>query len=369
MINHKLVFETAIVYLKYGRIGRFRARPFRPRSVILIPTHRCNAHCLMCGIWKEKSAIDEEITPEQYRVILNDPLFRKLEFVGINGGESVLRKDLIELADISLSCCPSMKRLSLVTNGILTERLKSTVPRLADLAQSRGVLLDVSVSVHGLGSVLNEIYGVEDASVRIRETLDFLKTLRDQNRLSISMNAVLLKSNLHQARELFKWASEMDLDVRFVIGEQRERFRNEECGNHFLGPEDRGELIEFLNEMKNSFSLRNPSSLRYRELVAMFRDGKTRSLPCAYEMGGVLIGYDGSLYYCSHSRPIGNCLEKSASEIFYDPKNLKYRREALRKKECRQCPPYTLTRWELQADILRVFRHLLSSRISGFFRN
>jgi hypothetical protein len=180
---------------------------------------------------------------------------------------------------------------------------------------------------------------------------------------------VLLKSNISQARELARWAQEQDMEIRFVVGEMRQRFLNEEFEKEFLGPADREELIAFLEEMAEDFSLRNPSSLRYKELIGMYRDGKTRSLPCYYELSGVLLGYDGSLFYCSHSKPIGNCLQKSAYEIFFDPDNLSYRKSRLKGKECLSCPPYTLTRLELQADIPQVVGQLVSSRLRRWIRN
>src|SRR5436309_696308 len=58
-------------------------------TVIQFPINDiCNSRCVMCNIWERKR--DKEITPQELRQILADPLFREVRYVGMSGGEPTL---------------------------------------------------------------------------------------------------------------------------------------------------------------------------------------------------------------------------------------------------------------------------------------
>ncbi len=216
------------------------------------------------------------------------------------------------------------------------------------------MLLDVSVSFHGADKILDEIYGVEHAFDKACATLEMLKQRRGRGQLSCSLNCVLLRDNLGQAPELLRWAREQELPLSFVLGEERERFHNQDCRQRFLGDEDREKLTGFIRGLAAEFSAANPSALKYDEILRMLEEGRERTLSCYYAFAGVLLGLDGTLYYCSHSKGIGNAARTPAHRLFYSRENLGYRRDKLLRAECRHCPPYTLTRMELEKDILKL---------------
>ena len=104
-----------------------------------------------------------------------------------------------------------------------------------------------------------------------------------------------------------------------------------------------------------------------KELIDMIEGRKHRSLSCYYAFSGFLLGYDGTLYYCSHSNGIGNCLKRSAYDLFYDPDNLRYRQATLIEKECGYCPPYTRTRMEMEKDLYKIVKFVLKEKIRSKF--
>ena len=337
-------------------------RPFLPRAMHMLPTYRCNARCIMCGIWEEAHAADRELTLADFERLLRDRLFSRMEFVGISGGEPFLRNDLPALVRVLGKCCPRLKRVSLTTNGILSDRIGEALPVIAADCRESGVLLDVSVSLHGLGDRLTHIYGVEDAFARIVRTVEELKRRRAGGELTFSFNGVLLRDNLDHAQDLARWAGAQGIPISFVVGEQRARFRNETRANVYLDEADRPRLLAFLSTLDQGLSPRYLSPLRYRELIRLLEGRGDRTLPCYYALGGLVLGHDGQLYYCSHSRSIGNGLARPAHELYYDAANLAYRRSELLGAECRRCPPYTLTRWEIEANAWGVARALLTER-------
>lgn len=358
--------EAASVWFRHNLVEPLRSQPGLPRAMHFISTHRCNARCVMCGIWKETGTRAEELSPEALSEILGDRLFSCMEYVGISGGEPFLRDDLAELSAVILERCRTVKRLSLTTNGLLTQRMRTVLPEIAERTRGAGALLDVSVSVHGMGETLAGIYGVAGAFEKIERTTGVLEELRDEGHLSFSMNCVLLSENLISAGKLRKWAEDRGIPLSFVVGEHRLRFRTEGLDGAFVGPDGQKPLIDFLRGLAEDPSQSSVSAAKYRELVAMLEGRKTRSLSCYYAMGGLLLGHDGRLYYCSHSKEIGSCLDRPPEEIYYDPSNLLYRTRDLLQTECRNCPPYTRTRWEIEKDLPRTLLEMTRHRFGRF---
>jgi MoaA/NifB/PqqE/SkfB family radical SAM enzyme len=359
----RLAVEASAVWLRDGLVGRLRSRPSPPRAMHYLATHRCNARCVMCGIWKEDGGREEELSPEALATVLGDRLFGSMEYVGISGGEPFVRDDLPELCRVVLRACPRLKRLSLTTNGLLTRRMAEALPEIAADLRAAGASLDVSVSVHGMGETLDGIYGVDDAFAKTERTIALLEELRDAGSLSFSMNCVLLADNLGSVRELRGWAGRRGVHLSFVVGEHRLRFRTEGLDGAFASGPVEDEMISFLREIADDPAESAVAAAKYREIADMLEGRRERTLSCYYAMGGLLLGHDGTLYYCSHSREIGSCLERPAAEIFLDRGNLDYRRRELLRSECRHCPPYTRTRWEIERDLPRTLAGMAARKL------
>jgi MoaA/NifB/PqqE/SkfB family radical SAM enzyme len=359
-----LAAEATLVWLDHNLVQQLRSSPALPRAMHFISTHRCNARCVMCGIWKETGTREQELSPKELDGLLTDRLFSKMEYVGISGGEPFVRDDLTEICRVVLRRCSRIKRLSLTTNGLLTRRMSDDLPEIAEAASAAGALLDVSVSVHGIGETLDAIYGVEGSFAQVERTIDVLTRLRADSRLSFSMNCVLLARNLAEVPDLRAWAAQRSVPLSFVIGEHRPRFRTDGLDDAFVDGDEQGELIDFLRELAEDPSQTAVSADKYREIVAILEGRKTRSMSCYYAMGGLVLGHEGRLYYCSHSKEIGDCLDRPPAEIYFDEENLGYRERALLQAECLHCPPYTRTRWEIEKDLPRTLVETLRRRLT-----
>ncbi len=360
--------EALAVYLRYTLIERFRSAPPLPRAMDYLSTHRCNARCIMCGIWKAGDTSSEDLTPEELHSILADPLFSRIEYVGMSGGEPLLRNDLVPLVSVFFDRCHRLKRFSLTTNGLLPRRAASRLPVLAERARKAGILLDVCVSVHGTGETLSGIYGVPGAFEKIERTTEILGELRDSGLVTFSFNCVLLAGNLDNVRELVRWTAARNIPVTFVVGEQRKRFRTGGLEGAFVGLDRQPELLDFLRSVANDPAQGAPSAVKYRELADVLEGRRVRRLSCHYAMGGLLLGHDGTLYYCPHSRAVGNVRSQPPREIYFNPANLDYRRNELLGDRCRTCPPYTRTRWEIEKDLPRMMTAAVRRRLGRAFR-
>jgi hypothetical protein len=148
--------------------------------------------------------------------------------------------------------------------------------------------------------------------------------------------------------------------MNFVLGEIRERFHNLEMDHDTLiGDENREDLVAFLRKLADRKDIFFQHTLRYDSLADMIEFKHKRYLSCYYSLGGVVIGSDGALSYCPHSKEIGNGRGRSAMEIYFNPSNLRYRRESLQKDKCLTCPSYNFNRMEVEKDLWKVIKHFV----------
>ena len=68
---------------------------------------RCNTTCAMCNIWELKSP--HTLSLEQFESIFADPVYRKVEYIVLAGGEPTLRNDLAEIVALLHKHMPTQK--------------------------------------------------------------------------------------------------------------------------------------------------------------------------------------------------------------------------------------------------------------------
>jgi MoaA/NifB/PqqE/SkfB family radical SAM enzyme len=352
-------------FVKYNWLQPFWRVPFLPKTLLIYVTYRCNARCVMCGIWKDHEFSDAqtELSLDDLDRILSDRLFSNIEYVNINGGEPSLRKDIVDIVQLVIRKLPNVKHLSLNSNGLLSDRLASSVERILAICREKGIYFSLVISCHGTGELLDQILGVRGGFDKLERTLATLRTLNGQDSRCFSLNCVITSANALHLHELLAWCKQREIHINFILGEIRERFFNQDtAAQTTVSGEGEKEAIDFLRYLAQDKSLTNPVTLRYHHLADMLEHGVKRVLACHYAMGGVILGSHGDLYYCKHSTAIGNCRERSAYEIYYDKENLDYRENRLMRKTCASCLPNTFNRLEFQKDILRFFYFLAITR-------
>lgn len=338
-----------------------RQQPPKPRFLVLFVTTFCDARCIMCNIWKPCEGKQHELTPEQIQGILSDPLFREVDYLHLDGGEPTLRHDLRDIADMSLRVLPRVNKVSIVDNGLNTNRVVSSLMELHRVCALHRAHLSITISLHGIAQSLDDVRQVPGAFEREVETITRLKELQTQHGFYLSINSVITPRNVHDAPRVMQWCEERGVPVRFVVNEVRERFRNADLVDNMTFTSDQWRFVlGFLGELASQKSVLNYEAYRYRKLLDVLR-GQERDLACRYELGGVMLGANAELYYCSHGKEIGNCLDRAPSEIYFDPSNVQYRRDGLLSGECRRCIPYASQEMEFYKEWPRYIGFLLSN--------
>lgn len=336
----------------------------RPRALCLYVTYRCNLRCRTCGIWQHQAEDPAaELSLPEMAAMLSDPLFARLEYVNINGGEPHLRPDLPEISGLVLERFPRLKSLSLNSNGILQDTCVAQVDDIAARCQKQAVPFSVSISLHAIGALCDEIAGMPGTWDRVSSTLERLRQLQPRRRFFLSVNCVISALNAHSAEAMAAWSRAEGLPVNFVVAEVRERFHNQGLAGGFsLGPDQQAAVIRFFRRLSREEPFLRHHRLRYQALADMLEFGRPRRLSCHYRMGGAILGSRGELFYCKFSREIGNCRQQSAQGIYRDPEQLRYRKKELLATVCPQCPPNTFNRLEVEKDCLRYLLFLAKSR-------
>lgn len=352
-------FEMIKNYLKYNYLAIFKNKPSLPRAMCIYVTYKCNMRCKICGIWKQNSKYKKELSLEEFDTILSDPLFTKLEFININGGEPNLRQDLGELVNMFVDKFSNLKTITLNTNGIPPERTIENVNKIYELCQKNKIKFSVSISLHKIGKGYDDISGVEDSYFKVKKAFDGLKKING-NKFYMSANCVITSLNLYDLEKILEWGKIEKIPVNFTLGEIRERFHNFELKDYIVinSEKDKDYLIKFLRTLAKDKRTFFQHSLRYKQLADMIEFNKKRNLACHYAIGGVILGSEGSLYYCKNSKVLGNCIERSPYEIYFDKNNLKYRYEELIKKKCYICPPNTFNKIEVEKDLFKFIKFL-----------
>jgi MoaA/NifB/PqqE/SkfB family radical SAM enzyme len=170
-------------------------------------THRCNARCLMCNIWREqvRDALDADALRK---------LPRSLQTVNLSGGEPFLRDDLPELvAAVRDRCRRAIVTLS--TNGLASDRILPAMREIG-LGEPR---VRLAVSVDGLGEVHDRIRGVDGAFERAMQTVDALRYAGCSGlRLSMTVTA----DNAHQVAAVADLARCRGLELGVVAAQAAE---------------------------------------------------------------------------------------------------------------------------------------------------
>lgn len=332
----------------------------RPDHLCFYVTYRCNMRCRMCGIWtRQDSAGADELSTEDIDRLLADPLFADLEYVNINGGEPNLRADLLDLAALFLERFPRLKAVSLNSNGLPAETCVRNVRRMSELYAKRRVHLSVSISLHKVGPDFDAIAGIPDAYHKVMRSLEGLREARGDGDFYLSVNCVMTPLNIRSLPEMAAWSEREKIPVNFALGEVRDRFCNAEMSSAIrFRDEEKKPLVEFLRGLARQKRTYRQHALRYDQLADIVERGEKRTLACHYAMGGVVLGSDGLLYYCKNCKAIGDARARSAQEVYFDPANIRYKREELFRTVCPVCPPYTYNLAEVKKDLLKILGYL-----------
>jgi len=354
--NMPLILRGIYEYNIASRFG-----PLPPREWMFPVTYRCDARCLMCNIWQSTKA--DELSVEQWRPILDDRLFAGIQSVNLTGGEPTLRRDLPQLVQLLIDKLPSLRRLTLTTNALATERVVNQCAKLADLCNNHGISYFVGVSLDGIGPLHDEMRNIPGAFEKVERTLEELQHLRAQHRLRLGINCTLTSHNLHDAQHVQQWCNARGLAVNFIIASFADSYYDnvEAADDLRITAQQREFLIAFLKKLAAHKSLGNLAAYFYADVARMLENGTARTTPCVFQKDAFILDARGDMQYCMYSRKLGNVATTSAAAMYYNPQNLAHRQEIIA-NQCQHCTITCFLELGLAKDAFKYTKFLLGGR-------
>ena len=321
-------------FVKTQVVGRFK--PIPPVVLILNVSYKCDSKCVMCNSWK--LPYHDDLTTDDYRKAFASDLFRSIEYVGITGGEPTLRRDMVDLVRIMSDNMPRLRKMTLNTNGFVTERVVPVLEGIIDVANERDFLFGTRVSLDGVGDAHENIRRVWNAFDRSMKTVRAMQELQKKKFFNFGISFTFTSQNMDEGEKIYDFCKKEDLNVVFSIARYSElAFGNMDLVESTeLKPEDFPRLTEFFRERVRESGPLDGDAFLYQAYAKMFTNGMRRTMPCPSMDQGVLLNPNGDLHYCENSSKIGNVRTDDPVESYYSPANLAQRQMVL-DKICPSC--------------------------------
>jgi MoaA/NifB/PqqE/SkfB family radical SAM enzyme len=316
---------------------------FTKRFKVIAPTvlHvnvnlRCNTQCVMCNIWEIKSP--RELSLHQLETIFSDPVYARIEYIILAGGEPTLRNDLPEIVELMHKHMPRLKKLMIPSNVIHGVSVRRQYPRIARYCADHNIRLTLAVSLDGIGETHDKIRGVKGAYAKVMDSIAFMKQLQKEAPYNLTIDPTIFSMNIHEMQQLRDLAERLEMPITFQIAAMADDYYHNREMDKVLSVDSHGRsrMVDFLKRQIADSSLLDALAYYYAEVVENLQGAPARALPCPFADQGLLLNPDGSLQYCHNSRPIGNALETGSGALYYGESNQIYRQQ-VRKDSCPSC--------------------------------
>lgn len=312
-----------------GWLGKYF--PAKPTALQFLANNICNSRCVMCNIWQHEQGPD--ITIEELRNTLADPLFNAMQHVEINGGEPSLRSDLPEIGQVFVKSLPKLKSVQITTNALNSQFVLERTMALAQVTQTAGVQLQVSVSLDGVGDDHDRNRGVQGNYVSAMNVIQALM----QNGIPVSINCTLTPLNCYGADDVLLWCEQNGIqDWGFRVAVDVKRFDNEGYSQKYpFTSEQRFHVAMFFDKLARYAGIDLSRRMYYKSLADQLSFGYPRSVNCNWQTHAVALDMKGNLSYCPPQSPIlGSAVEKSALQVFHQGIPI---RQGIIRENCSNC--------------------------------
>ncbi len=321
---------TVVNFIKGSSLIRIDGSAKKYPKVIQLPiTYNCNAACVMCNIWQMDHS--GEMSIEEFSTFMQDPLFKEVEAVGINGGEPSLVPNLHEYAEEILNL-PSLKALNIISHGFSPKPLFKQVEKIYASCKKKGISFHISISLDGVGLVHDTVRGKENVFEKTKSTID--EIIKNQNKYcdTYDIGCTIVKQNIDYLIELDTFAKARDYNIRFRLGIDNKRIESDKLRDQYsvIYSPLRQSAKEFfhyqISQAKGLQNLFKAFSIFYW----LNSSQPKRLIGCAWKDEGVTLDARGELYYCAvASKSIGSLRSDGGEKIFFNDQNIEYRKSII----------------------------------------
>jgi len=313
----------------------------------------------MCNIWKKSNKT--EISSNELEQIISNKLFSKVQIINLTGGEPTLRKDLPQIVHLLISNLQKLKKITLSSNGLNTERVVNFCTKICEECKKRNVDFSADLSIDGVGKAHDRIRNVPNAFERVTNTLFQLRQIHHTHNFRVGVSCTISPGNVYHVSDFQKWSREHDIKANFFITSFNDSYYSNEEDKERLQFKDDNKitLVSFLGELANQKSPFNFSAYYFDDMKKMLANGQRRTTPCLFSSEACILDAYGDLYYCTEGKKIGNCLTEDPYDIYFDSQNLSQREKIIRRK-CPKCTMACFLETGIVKELTKYIKFLLA---------
>jgi MoaA/NifB/PqqE/SkfB family radical SAM enzyme len=331
--------------------------PIKPKFINFIATYQCNSRCIMCNIWNKYSdnpnAINDELSIDDIKLFFNEnkEYLNELKSIGITGGESLLRDDIVDIVRVIHDNFPKIRK-GIQSNGLATKLICNKIQKILELDRNFGL----GISLDGIEDTHNKIRGSPYAYKRAIETIVCAKSLGVK---SITNGMVLSSINYNEIENVSEISKKFGCEFScFMIDKSDDYFDNLN-ETYELNQSQINTIIASLEKFSYHYYMDNLRLILLRK--------RKRTLTCYSGYTSIVIDPYGNVKPCIlRSEVFGNIREKRLIDILNNDSAKKIR-EKIEKCSCwNQCEVST----SAIIDFYDVFFWFIKSKNKmGFLRN
>lgn len=313
----------------------------KPRVIQLPITSRCNSACVTCNIWK-KEFEKKDIDPKQLTIVLSDSFFNKVNAVGVNGGELSLHPHFMQVIEAILTL-PRIKYISVISNGLLTDKLLSVLRETKEECEKKSVILTLTLSIDGVGEVQERVRGVKNAYKKVYDTLISILNNKRAYCDYIKIGCTISSYNVCYLPQMELLSQQIHVPIEYHLAVPNKRIHTFEDSNRYTVFADmRATKIatEFFYKKMEERGSSMYDILRYfMQYEFLIKNGKGRMALCSYKYQDVTIDENLNLYLCATASDcIGNLQKETPKQMFEKGKIKAMENQTF--KNCNTCIHY-----------------------------
>ena len=317
-LQKKLLQEKSYLTGKYS---------ISPEFISLLLTFKCNFKCRSCSIWEKDHA--HELTEDQWQKIFKDlgKNIYKDTFIELNGGEPLIRKDLVILAIAELKKHSSS--VSLNSNGSLIDETMIRELEKAGLDTIKISLYSTDYETHDF------LRGSSGAHKKALRALDLITN----SRIKLEVGILITAQNIKEITKLIGYLNKLN-NVKIILQPLDEMIESKVSKNKNttvvipeLWPirEDTEKFFSWIEE--NPKNIKNhPAAIR--AMKKYYLDPRSAlNYRCFAGQRSLIIYPNGDTTLCFKGKVIGNALENDILEILENKNAIN---ERLNIKQCQK---------------------------------
>ena len=286
--------------------------PELPINLTVSVTYSCPSRCATCDIWQKKV---DDLSVDEYAKI-----FRTLEkvpiWVTVSGGDQFVRADLDHIVKlIRDEIAPTI--INIPMNGVITERIFSLLPKIAE--NSVGAQLVLNLSVDEIGQEHDRLRGAANNYEKLIAVAGLVRDLqKTYDHIVMGVHTVISKHNVHRIPEI-----ERDVRAQFdpdsYITEIAENRVELKTMHKDITP-DPADYRRAVAHLKSSIAQKrslHPVSrlvqslrLEYYDLATRILEEKRQVIDCYAGWASAHLAPDGHVWgCCTRAESLGNVRE------------------------------------------------------------